>query len=197
MSKSAWFVVSLLLIALPVHAAVQRTQGTKGGKPYVEMTNDRIMTGTVIAIDKKTREVQLLNEAGDTLTVTAGPEVKNLSKVAVNDVVKIRIKEQATIEIATGPALPDTTEVSVKSAEPGEAPHGTVTTKARRTATIVAIDKATSTVTLQGQDGNTFTAKAKHKENLNKVKVGDLVVFTMKKSSATSLVKAEAKAEAK
>ena len=190
MRKSGWFIVLLLLVALPVQAAVQRTNGMKGGKPYVEMTNDRIMTGTVIAVDKKTREVQLLNEAGDTLTVTAGPEVKNLSKVEVNDVVKIRIKEQATIEIATGAAMPDTTEVSVKSAEPGEAPHGTVTTKARRTATIVAIDKATGIVTLQGQDGNTFTAKAKHKENLSKVKVGDMIVFTLKKSSATSLEKA-------
>ena len=193
MRKSGWFIVLLLLFALPVQAAVQRTNGMKAGKPYVEMTNDRIMTGTVIAVDKKTREVQLLNEAGDTLTVTAGPEVKNLSKVEVNDVVKIRIKEQATIEIATGAAMPDTTEVSVKSAEPGEAPHGTVTTKARRTATIVAIDKATGIVTLQGQDGNTFTAKAKHKENLSKVKVGDMIVFTLKKSSATSLEKATAK----
>jgi hypothetical protein len=38
MSKSAWFVVSLLLFALPVAAEVQRTTGTRDGKPYVEMT---------------------------------------------------------------------------------------------------------------------------------------------------------------
>jgi hypothetical protein len=151
------------------------------------------MTGTVIAIDQKTREVKLLNTAGDTLTVVAGPEVKNLAKVSINDVVKINIKEQATIEIATSPEMPDTTEVSVTSGEPGEEPQGTVITRARRTASIVAIDKATSIVTLKGQDGNTFTAKAKEKKNLDKIKVGDLVVFTMTKSAATSVVKAEAK----
>jgi hypothetical protein len=193
MSKSAWFLLSLLLFALPVSAEVQRTTGTRGGKPYLEMTNDRVMIGTVIAIDKKTREVKLLNEAGDTLTVTAGDHVKNLAQVQVEDVVKLRIKESLTIEVASSPAVRDTQEVSVKTAEPGEKPHGTITERSRTTATIVAIDKTTSTVTLKGQDDNPFTIKAKKKETLDKIKVGDLVVFTAVKSIATSLEKAAAK----
>jgi hypothetical protein len=193
MSKSAWFAVLLLLFALPVTAEVQRTTGTKGGKPYLEMTNDRVMQGTVVAINQKKREVKLLNEVGDTLEVVVASQVKNLSKVHVDDVVKIRIKEQTTIEIATGPALPDTEEVVVKTAEPGEHPHGSVTKTARATATIVAIDKGMNNVTLQGQDGNTYTVKAKRKETLDQVKVGDMVVFTSVKSVATSLVKAPVK----
>ena len=193
MSKSAWFALSLLLFALPVSAEVQRTTGTRGGKPYLEMTNDRVMIGTVIAIDMTTREVKLLNEAGDTLTVTAGDHVKNLAKVQVEDVVKLRIKESLTIEVASSPAVRDTQEVSVKTAEPGEKPHGTITEQSRTTATIVAIDKTTSTVTLKGKDGNAFTIKAKKKETLDKIKVGDLVVFTSVKSMATSLEKAAAK----
>ncbi len=193
MSKSAWFALSLLLFALPVSAEVQRTTGTRGGKPYLEMTNDRVMIGTVIAIDQTTREVKLLNEAGDTLTVVAGNHVKNLAQVRVEDVVKLRIKEQLTIQVTSSPAVRDTQEVSVKSAEPGEKPHGTITERSRTTATIVALDKATSTVTLKGQDGNPFTIKAKRKDTLDKVKVGDLVVFTTVKSVATSLVKAAAK----
>ena len=192
MSKSAWFAVSLLLFALPVAAEVERTTGTRDGKPYLEMSSNKVMTGTIIAIDKKTREVKLRNEAGDTLTVVAGPEVKNFAKVKVKDVVKLNIKEHATIEISTSPAMPDTQDVSVTSAQPGEEPHGKVTAWARRTATILEIDKATSIVTLKGQDGNTFTAKAKEKKTLDQVKVGDLVVFTMTKTVATSLVKATA-----
>jgi hypothetical protein len=157
------------------------------------MTNDRVMQGTVVSINQKKREVKLLNEVGDTLEVVVASQVKNLSKVHVDDVVKIRIKEQTTIEVATGPALPDTEEVVVKTAEPGEHPHGSVTKKARATATIVAIDKGMSNVTLQGQDGNTYTVKAKRKETLDQVKVGDQVVFTSVRSVATSLVKAPAK----
>ncbi len=193
MSKSAWFALSLLLFALPVSAEVQRTTGTRGGKPYLEMTNDRVMIGTVIAIDKKTREVKLLNEAGDTLTVTAGDHVKNLAQVQVADVVKLRIKESLTIEVASTPAVKDTQDVSVTYGKPGEKPHGTITERSRTTATIVAIDKATSTVTLQATDGNPFTIKAKKKETLDKIKVGDLIVFTAVKSTATSLEKAPAK----
>ena len=149
MSKSAWFALSLLLFALPVSAEVQRTTGTRGGKPYLEMTNDRVMIGTVIAIDRHTREVKLLNEAGDTLTVTAGDHVKNLAQVQVADVVKLRIKESLTIEVASSPAVKDTQEVSVKYCrarrETARHDHRKVAT----TATIVAIDKATSTVTLK------------------------------------------------
>ena len=193
MSKSVWFATLLLLFALPAHAAVQRTHGTKGGKPYLEMTNHRVMTGTVVAVNQKTREVKVLNTVGDTLTVVAGPQVKNLAKIAVNDVVKIEIKERATVEIATGPAEKDVEDVSTKSGEAGEHPNATTTKKVRKTATIVQIDKATGTVTLKGQDGNTFTAKPKKKETLDQVKVGDLVVFTATKTTATSLVKAEAK----
>ena len=51
MSKSAWIALLLLLFALPVTAEVERTTGTKGGKPYLEMTTDRVMQGTVIAIN--------------------------------------------------------------------------------------------------------------------------------------------------
>lgn len=193
MSKPAWFALSLLLFALPVHAEVQRTTGTKGGKPYLEMTNDRVMIGTIIAVNQTTREVKLLNEVGDTLTVTAGDHVKNLAKVQVEDVVKLRIKESLTIEVASSPAVRDTQEVSVTNAKPGEKPHGTVTERSRTTATILAIDKATSTVTLQAKDGNPFTIKAKKKETLDKIKVGDLIVFTTVKSTATSLEKAPAK----
>jgi hypothetical protein len=196
MNKSVWFAVLLLLVALPVAAEVERTTGMRDGKPYLEMSQSTVMTGTVIAIDKKTREVKLRNEAGDTLTVVAGSQVKNFSKIRVKDVVKLNIKEQATIEIATSPEMPDTTEVSVTSAQPGEEPHGTVKTRTRWTASIVAIDKATSTVTLKGQDDNTFTATAKHKDTLDKVKVGDLVEITYTQALAISLDKAPAKGDA-
>lgn len=195
MSKSAWFAALLLLIALPAHAEVKRTHGTKNGKPYLEMTNHRVMTGTVIAVNKKTREVKLVNEAGDTLTTVAASQVKNFSKVEVNDVVKIEIMERATIEVSSEPAEEDTHDVKVASGEPGGEAKGTTTERKRATATIVEIDKAKGIVTLKGQDGNTFTAKPKRKETLDQVKVGDLVVFTAVRTTATSLVKAEAKKE--
>jgi hypothetical protein len=193
MSKSAWLAVSLLLLALPAAAAPQETRGMRNGKPYLETTNQRTVTATVVAVDKTTRVVKLRTEAGDTVAVVAGPEVKNLAKIQLADTVKADIKEQVTIEIATGAAAKDTNEVSATSAKPEEAPHGTRMQRSRSTAAIVAIDTTAGTATLKGQDGNTFTVKAKHKENLDKVQVGDLVVFTVTKSVAASVVKAGAK----
>ena len=107
--------------------------------------------------------------------------------------VKATITEQVTIEVATGSETRDTTEVSATSAKPEENPSGTLTKRTRSTATIAAIDTTAGTATLKGQDGNTYTVKAKHKENLKKVKVGDLIVFTVTKSVAASVVKSAAK----
>jgi len=193
MSKPAWFAVLLLLLALPAAATVQETRGMRGGKPYLETTNQRTVTATVVAVDKTTRVVKLRTEAGDTVAVVAGPEVKNLAKIKLADVVNANITEQVTIEVAAGAAAKDTNAVSATSARPEETPHGTRTQQTRSTATIVAIDTTAGTATLKGQDGNAFTVKAKHKETLDKVKVGDLVVFTVRKSVAVSVENAGAK----
>jgi len=84
MSKPAWFAVLLLLLALPAAATVQETRGMRGGKPYLETTNQRTVTATVVAVDKTTRVVKLRTEAGDTVAVVAGPEVKNLAKIKLD-----------------------------------------------------------------------------------------------------------------
>ena len=192
MSKSYWFAVSLLFFALPAAAQDQKA-ATPADRPHVEATTHRDLTATVIAIDKTTRVVKMRTEAGDTVTVVAGPAVKNFASIKVTDVVKAKITESVSIDVATGSEMRDTSEVSATSAQPGESPHGEITNRTRSTATIVAIDTTASTVTLKGQDGNTYTAKAKHKENLQKVKVGDLIVFTVTRSVAASVQKAGAK----
>src|SRR5512135_1538941 len=43
------------------------------------------VTATVEAIDQKTREVTLKGPKGNTITFTAGPEVKNLAQVQKGD----------------------------------------------------------------------------------------------------------------
>ena len=193
MSKSVWFAMLLLLFALPVGATKVETSGTRGGKPYLEATDHQAVTATVIAIDQTTRVVRMRTAAGDTVVVVAGPQVKNLARIQVADVVKASITKQVTIEVASGPEVKDTHEVSGTSAKPAENPQGVLTERTRSTASIVAIDKTAGTATLKGQDGNTYTVKAKHPENLDKVKVGDLIVFTVNKSVAVSVEKAAAK----
>jgi hypothetical protein len=191
-SKSIWYASLLLLLALPAAAAVEKTTGTHGGKPYMQATDYRTLAATVIAIDKTTRVVKMRTEAGDTVAVVAGPEVKNFDQIKKADVVKVAIVEQLRVEVtaaAAAGAARDTEQVSSTSSKPGERPSGTVTKMTRSTASIVAIDKTAGTVTLKGQDGNTYSVKPKIKENLDKIQVGDQVVFTVTKRVAASVAK--------
>jgi hypothetical protein len=191
-SKLAWIALLLLLVARPAAAAAERTTGTHAGKPYMEATDYRTVAATVIAIDKTTRVVKLQTESGDTVTVVAGKEVKNFASIKVSDRVKVAIVEQLRVEVTSGAAARDTQEVASTSSEPGEQPSGTLTRTSRSTASIVAIDKTAGTVTLKGQDGNTYTVKPKLKENLDKVQIGDQVIFTTTKRVAASVAQAPA-----
>ena len=156
----------------------------------MEATDYRTVAATVIAIDKTTRLVKLRTDSGDTMTVVAGKEVKNFANIKVTDRVKAAIVEQLRVEVTSGAAARDTQEVSSTSAKPGEQPSGTLTRSSRSTASIVAIDKTAGTVTLKGQDGNIYTVKPKLKENLDKIQIGDQVVFTVTKKVAASVAKA-------
>jgi ribosomal protein S4E len=191
-SKLAWIALLLLLVSRPAAAAAERTTGTHAGKPYMEATDYRTVAATVIAIDKTTRVVKLRTESGDTVVVVAGKEVKNFTSIKVSDRVKVAIVEQLRVEVTSGAAARDTQEVSSTSSEPGEQPSGTLTRTSRSTASIVAIDKTAGTVTLKGQDGNTYTVKPKLKENLDKIQVGDQVIFTTTKRVAASVAQAPA-----
>jgi hypothetical protein len=60
-------------------------------------------------------------------------------------------------------------------------------------ASITAIDKEKGTVTLKGDDGRESTITPRNRANLDKVKVGDLVVFTYTEALAASVTKPAAK----
>jgi ribosomal protein S17 len=187
MSKSACFASFLLLLALPVAADVEKTTGTRNGKPYLRATEHQNITAIVVSIDKTSRLVKMRTDAGDTLAAVVQAEVKNFDQIRVGDLVKASITKQLSIEVASSSEMKDSYEVSGTSGKPGEKPHGTMTEKTRSTATITAINKTTGVVTLKGQDGNAYTVTAQNKENLNKVKIGDVVIFTVTRSVAASV----------
>jgi hypothetical protein len=190
MRKCVWFATLLLVLALPAAADVKKTTGMRNGKPYLEATDHRDITATVIAIDRSTRVLKMRTEAGDTSAAVVEPEVKNFDQIQVGDQVKASITERVLIEVTSGTEMKDSHEVSGTSGKPGEKPRGTRTETARATATITAIDKASGKVTLKGQDGTPYTVTARNKENLNKIKVGDMVVLTVTRSVAASVEKA-------
>ena len=192
--KSAILMFTVLLATAAVAATSATTEkaSTKGGKPYFEATDKINAQATVVAINKNTRQVKLKTEAGDTVAVKAGPEVKNFAQIKKGDVVKITYTERLTIHVESSGTPGVSEEATTASAPEGQKPSGSASAKIQYKASITAIDKEKGTVTLKGSDGNEFDVMPRHKENLDKVKVGDLVVFTYTEAVAASVEKVPA-----
>jgi hypothetical protein len=188
----------MILAALPAWAAApEATPGTKDGKPYFETSDKITVEATVLAVDAKSRVVTLKTADGDTTKVVAGDMVKNFAQIKPSDMVKITYTEKLTVHVE-GPGASDlTTEKMVGAAKPGEKPSASVTERTSSKATIVAIDKTKGTATLKNYQNKLFTVTPAHPENLDKVSVGDIVVFTYTESVAASVEEVAAKPAAK
>ena len=169
----------MILAALPISAgAAETVTGMRNGKPYFEATEKASVQGNVIAIDKAKRMVTVVGASGDTVDIECAAEVKNFAQVHVKDVVKLSYQEKLTVTVEPAGSPDSTTELLTASAKPGEKPSASATERTEYKATIMAIDKPTATVTLKGHDGKTFDVTVRHPENLDKISVGELAVFT-------------------
>jgi hypothetical protein len=177
-----------LLLALPLTARAQA--GAAATTPSFSAMAKETRTAKIIAIDKDKRLVTLVGSAhGDTLDVECGEEVKNFAQLKVGDEVKSTYTESFTIHVEGSGEPEATSETMTSHAKPGEMPAASITERATAKATIKAIDKAKGTATLQTLSGEEFTVTADHKENLDKVQVGNAVVVTYTVAHAISVSK--------
>lgn len=198
MTKRLLVLAMTALACVATGASADEKRGTTAdGKPYFEATEKVTVQSTVIGLDKTTRLVTLRGEAGDTLSLTAGPEVKNFAQIRVGDVVKTSYTERLTITVEAAGAPEVVTETTTGAAKQGEMPKGSVTERTQYKAQITAIDLKNGTATLKGHDGDEFIVSPLYPENLKKVKVGELVVFTTTETVAVSVEKVATKKKAK
>lgn len=184
----------LVLVSMPVMAEeVQQQSGVHAGKPYFEASQKITKQATVLALDAKTRMVTLLSESGDTSVVEAGPEVKNFAQIRVKDVVKISYSQSLRIHVEAAGAAEVVQETMEARAKPGEKPRGSRTQRMSYKATIQSIDKQGGSATLKGYDGEEFAVWPRNPETLDKVAVGEVVVFTYTEAIAAKVEKAKAK----
>ena len=145
--------------------------------PTFEASDTTRAQVTVLGLDKENRMATIRRDVGDTVTVLVGPEVVNFPQLQVGDVIDVVYAENLSVHVEPAGAPSTTTEATTSTAPPGEKPGATYSQRTETKATITAIDKANGTATLQTQDGGTFNVTPRNPENLDKVKVGDLVVF--------------------
>jgi Cu/Ag efflux protein CusF len=169
----------------PPAPTVTSTTTEGGGK--IKQTNVLTVTATVKAIDHKNRLVTLLGPEGDTLTIEAGPEVRNLDQVKRGDLVVVGYQESIALKLKKhGEPDVKTAEVADRAAV-GDQPGAGAAQSVSVTTKIVKIDRANQRVTLKGPKGRTAVVHVKDPSRLEKVKVGDLVEITYTQALAISV----------
>jgi hypothetical protein len=148
------------------------------------------LDATVKAVDKETRSVTLEAETGKTVTVKAGPEVKNFDQIAVGDKVEVDYVEALAIHVEKAGGSP-MAEVgaAIEKALPGQKPSVAVAGTVEIRAKVTAIDKEKRTVTLQGPE-NTRTIKVDPKvKRFDELAVGDDVIVRYTEAIAIAVKK--------
>lgn len=154
-------------------------------KPAFSASRTMTMGASVEAVNQETREVTLKNAEGDTVTFTAGPEVRNLAQIEAGDQVLAEITEEVRVEVHPNPdgMEPGMGEVvAAARAEEGEMPAGAVSDTMVITAVVEEIDLEANTFKLRGPEGNVREFVARNPDNLRRSEVGDLVVITITES---------------
>ncbi len=174
------------MLSLWTGVFAQATKGVEPAKVVKERT--AVMTATVQAIDLKTRVVSLKGPDGNVVDLKVGEEAVNLPQVKVGDVVIVKFYESIAVEVIKPGQFAGAGEKSaIVRAKPGEMPGGMAARQETVTATITAIDKAKSTITLKGPEGKAVTVKVEDPGNLEKVKVGDELLITYTEALAISV----------
>jgi hypothetical protein len=144
----------------------------------IDMGDVITLTATVQAVDLENRLVTLKGERGRVVKINVGEEARNLDQVRVGDQVVITYREAMAIQLIREPTSGGVTErreaLSGTRAELGQRPSATLRDKTEIVANVIAVNKKTRRVTLQGPQ-HAVTVKVSPEINLSAVSVGDQV----------------------
>jgi hypothetical protein len=149
------------------------------------------VTATVEAVNLETRLVTLKGQDGETFTIEAGPEVRNLPQVQVGDTVVARYYQAigAQLKPAGAPDAPVIDMAGERAAE-GERPAGVIGTTATIPVTIVSTRDEGKVVSFYGEDGLVRVLEVQRpeaQEFVRGLKEGDKVEVTFTEALAVSV----------
>lgn len=178
------------LVAAPLAAQTRVNDDTKVAvSPGKAIYTSRLRNdATVKMIDYKTRKFSLLTASGQTVSGTAGPEIKSFKQIKVGDKVVSTYEETIELTLVKGAKEPvgtHETNADERSAA-GEAPGVKTTTRTMLTANVIKVDKKKGVVTLQGATEK-MDLTIKDPAQLKLVKAGDQVHALVTTSLALSL----------
>lgn len=164
----------------------QITVQTAPGKGVATRTHQ--LVATIEAVDAAQRQVTLKGPKGQRVSLSAGPDVRNLEQVKVGDRVTVVYAEALSLELKKGgKALRGSTEAADGArAAQGERPAGIVAEQVTVTADVTAVDAKAQRVTLRGPR-QTVDLYVADPAQLKLIKVGDQVEAVYTQALALSV----------
>jgi len=171
----------------PTSSTSTQFRQDEAGRPGVQESTLSSTSATVEALDQESRNITLREPSGARTSFKVGDRVKNLHKIHVGDRVVVDYYESLAIQVVKPGTSGEQSETIVDSAEPGEAPAGSIMEKSSMTATIEQIERSVPSITLRDQDGKFHTVRVRHPDLLKLVKVGDTLKITYTQALAVSV----------
>src|SRR5512139_2847610 len=157
----------------------------------LEITQETQQTiATVQSVDQATRLVPMRDAAGKTMTVQAGPDVRNLAQVKPGDRVVVSYQEALLAEVVKkGTGTADASAAAVR-AEPGQRPGVGVAEQVRIPVKVYAVDPAQNTIEVTGPRGYNTLFKVKDPKAqafIRGLKAGDEIEVTYREAMAIAV----------
>jgi hypothetical protein len=139
----------------------------------------KVVTATVEAIERSTRQVTLKNTDGTYEVLDVPASVKRFDGLKVGDTVKARYYETVVFRLKEpGEKAVDSASAATTPTPGGAKPAGTMAGQRTITATITAIDQKVPSISFTGPNGWSYSTRVEDTKALAKVKVGDRVDIT-------------------
>jgi hypothetical protein len=166
----------------PAHAAPRKAHATASIRSVAE----------VVAVDAATRTLSLKRDDGNTLTVVAGPRVKNFAQIRVGDFVIAEYGRAQAISLKTTAGTNDATDgagpqPSVPKATPGHPRRRHVI------ADVIAIDDKKGLATMKMAKDQVLDLHVRDAKALAAVRIGDVVELEYTEAVATAVSPAKSR----
>jgi hypothetical protein len=136
------------------------------------------VTVTIEAIEQGSRTLTVKDDKGIYETIQVPPDMKRFSELKVGDRITARYYENVVVRLKKpGEAAVDVDSAAVSRGE-GPRPAGTAAAQRTITATVTAMDPKTSSVTVSGPNGYTYSRRVADKKAFALLKVGDRLDMT-------------------
>lgn len=191
----------LMVLALSACGGTKQDENTVTETPEVKEEAPVIkedwslitVTGTVTAINKETRNITLMGEKGNLVTVKADESVERFDEIAEGDEISFDylVYVMAEFRDPTPEEIAKPLEIMVDAAKAPKdlAPAGATSTIMKGVVTIEALNRPFMLGTVRGPRGNYMTLPMKDAAFMETLHIGQVLVLTYAEATAISLTK--------